>query len=183
MKNSMEERKPEKIINNLDTETVTFKPVELFKELAYKVFEQESKKILAELPFAEVHHIGSTAIPGSITKGDLDVSVRVKKEDFERAIEALKRMYEINQPENWTEGFASFKTDPDTLEIDFGAQLTVIDSEEDVFLRNKAVLQSHPLLVEKLNQIKLKYEGKLMTEYRKEKYEFFKQAEFQKQGN
>ncbi len=162
-------------------ETVTFRQVEMFTEMANKVFEEQKKEILAKLPYAEVHHIGSTTIPGSITKGDLDVNVRVEKKDFNTAIESMKQMYDINQPENWRGGFASFQTD--TLEIDFGAQLTIIDSEEDVFLRNKAVLQSHPELVEKLNQIKLKYEGKLMTAYRKEKYEFFKQIEFQKQDN
>jgi len=175
--------KPKEIIHGTGTEIVTFRPVEMFKEKADKVFEEQKKEILTELPYAEVHHIGSTTIPGSITKGDLDVNVRVEKKDFNRAIESLKQMYDINQPENWRGGFASFKTDADALEIDFGAQLTVIDSEEDVFLRNKAILQSYPELVEKLNQIKLKYEGKLMTEYRKEKYEFFKQIESQKLNN
>ena len=29
------------------------------------------------LPTAEIEHIGATAIPGALTKGDLDVMVRV----------------------------------------------------------------------------------------------------------
>lgn len=152
-------------------ETVSFYPVEQFKGLANKVFEQEKSKIIERLPYAEVHHIGSTIIDGSITKGDLDLNVRVKEEYFQKAIEVLKEMYEINQPDNWTPNFASFKSNK--LEIDFGLQLTVISSVDDVYLKNRDTLLTRPDLVEKLNGIKRKYQGKSMEEYRKEKGEFF----------
>lgn len=154
-----------------EIETVSFKPVEEVKELADKVFEEQKQVILSKLPFAEVNHIGSTVIPGSITKGDLDINVRVKKEDFHKSVEILKSMYDINQPDNWTENFASFKTNK--LEIDFGLQLTVIGSKDDVYLKIRDVLRANPNLVEELNEIKKKYQGKSMDEYRKEKGIFF----------
>ena len=41
------------------------------------------KKIIKEyLPEADVQHVGSTAIPKSLTKGDLDIQVRVSSQHF-----------------------------------------------------------------------------------------------------
>jgi GrpB-like predicted nucleotidyltransferase (UPF0157 family) len=37
------------------------------------------------LPGARVEHVGSTAVPGSLTKGDLDICVIVEGGQFERA--------------------------------------------------------------------------------------------------
>ena len=152
-------------------ETVNFQPVEKFKELADKVFEEQKQRIFEKLPFAELHHVGGTSIPNSITKGDLDINVRVEKENFNTAVEILKGMYKINQPHNWNENFASFKDD--RLEIDFGVQLTIIDSPDDIFITQREILLKNPELVKELNDLKLKYEGKSMDEYRKVKSQFF----------
>lgn len=151
---------------------LSFKPSDKIKNIADKIFAKQKKRILSVVPNAEVHHIGSTAIPGSVTKGDLDVNVRVQKKDFADAIEQLKLLYEINQPENWTEDFASFKDDIN-LEIDFGLQLTVIGSPEDDFVKLRDILIGNSKLLAQYNAMKTKYESKNMDEYRKEKAEFF----------
>jgi len=155
-----------------EQEVVTFKPSEEFVFVANKVFTEQKEKILELLPFAEVYHIGGTVIPGLITKGDLDINVRITEKDFNSAVEVLKQMYEINQLHNWTNTYASFKDDTN-LEIDFGAQLTVIDSPDDYFLEQRDMLLKNPELIKKLNLLKLKYEGKPMDEYRNEKNKFF----------
>lgn len=152
--------------------TVSFHPTEEFLEKADKAFETEKDKIQDLIPEADVQHIGSTSIPGSITKGDLDINVRVQKEDFEKAVQVLKGMYLINQPENWTESYASFKDDGSTG-IDIGVQLTVIGDKLDDFLIARDILLKHPELLEEYNALKKKYEGKDMAEYRKEKGAFF----------
>jgi len=156
-------------------ETVSFRPAIFFKEGAANVFQEQRKRLLNQLPFAEVHHVGSTAISGSITKGDLDVNVRVKRQEFSKAVKLLEAMYSINQPNNWTATFASFKDD--SVGMDFGVQLTAIGSSEDTFLVHRDILLSHPELVEQLNILKMKYEGKLMDEYRKAKSDFFAKLE------
>lgn len=153
-------------------EFVSFKPASTFKVLAEKVFEDQKKSISDRLPLAEVHHIGSTAILNSLTKGDLDVNVRVKETDFDTAMETLKQMYDINQPDNWTNTFASFK-DEKHVGMDFGVQVTVIGGPEDDFVQKRDILLGRPDLVEALNVLKMKWEGKSMDEYRKAKGEFF----------
>lgn len=151
---------------------VYFKPTEEFLEKANKVFDEQKNKLKKLLPKADIQHIGSTAIPGSVTKGDLDINIRVSEEDFNKAVEVLKKLYDINQPENWHDNFASFKDDTN-LGIDFGAQLVVIGSKYDDFTKLRDLLIKNPKLVEEYNQMKQKYQGKSMDEYRKEKADFF----------
>lgn len=61
---------------------VYFKPSEEFLEEANKVFDEQKDRLKKLLPEADIQHIGSTSIPGSVTKGDLDINVRVTKEDY-----------------------------------------------------------------------------------------------------
>lgn len=153
-------------------ETVSFKPSEEFTNTAGRVFKEQKQRILDQIPYVEVHHVGGTAIPNLITKGDLDVNVRVEKNNFNSAVEVLRQMYEINQLDNWTENYASFKDDKN-LGIDLGVQLTVIGSSDDYFLSQRDILLTNMNLVKELNDIKARYEGKSMDEYRKEKGQFF----------
>ena len=153
-------------------DNVSFKPSEEFLELAEEIFQQEKLRILELIPSAVIEHIGSTAIPGSITKGDLDINVRVTKEIFDEAVEKLKTLYQINQPENWNDNFASFKDD-NNFNLPIGVQLTIIDSEYDDFVSLRDLLISNQNLLEEYNQMKRKYEGRSMDDYRKEKSEFF----------
>ena len=151
---------------------VSFKPSSSFLDLANRVFEEQKIKIKGLLPSADIQHIGGTSIPGSITKGDLDITVRVPEKEFRHAIEVLKTLYEINQPENWSDTFASFK-DENRLGIYFGAQVVVKDSKSDDFTKLREVLLENPQLVKELNSIKTRHEGKSMDDYRKEKADFF----------
>ena len=150
---------------------VYFKPATDFTDKANKLFRKQKSIISDLIPSAEIEHIGSTAIPTSITKGDLDINIRVQKENFNPAIEILKNHYEINQPENWTENFASFKSK--IRGIDFGVQLTIIGSPTDDFVKLRDILIKNPDLIKKFNLMKQTYNGKDMEEYRKEKAKFF----------
>lgn len=138
----------------------------------YRVYKENEEKILRVLPFADIQNIGSTAIPGSVTKGDVDINVRVSSKDFETAVERLKKMYKVNQPENWTSTFASFKDD-NNFELPIGVQVTIIGSSSDDFTKLRDLLIENKQLLEEYNQMKRKYEGKDMREYRKEKAAFF----------
>jgi len=42
------------------------------------------------LPACEVEHIGATSVPGALTKGDVDVLVRVSPDRYEAAMDAVR---------------------------------------------------------------------------------------------
>ncbi|WP_053583309.1 GrpB family protein [Lysinibacillus contaminans] len=59
-------------------------------------------------PGADVQHVGSTAVPHSLTKGDLDIQVRVTPELFLKAVQTLSRFYELNDGSVKTDCFRAF---------------------------------------------------------------------------
>jgi len=151
---------------------VYFKPSSNYFAKANKVFEEQRARINKLIPYTDIQHVGSTSIPNSVTKGDLDLTIRVPRGKFKQAVEELQSIYGINQPENWSDTFASFK-DEKNLGIDFGAQLVVKNSKSDDFIKLRDILLKNSDLVEELNAIKIRYEGKSMVDYRKEKADFF----------
>jgi len=52
-------------------------------------FIKAASLIRTKLPHAEIIHIGSTAVHGCLTKGDIDILVRVKPTDFPDALAEL----------------------------------------------------------------------------------------------
>lgn len=154
-------------------EIVTFKNNDEVREEAEQLFSKEREKILRLIPDADIQHIGGTAVPGLLTKGDLDINVRVNKGDFIAAVEILRKHYEINQPEHWTDAFASFKDDTSYV-LTLGIQVTVIGSSDDHFVKHRDALRSDPALVEEFNKLKRAFDGKDMESYRKAKGEFLK---------
>jgi GrpB-like predicted nucleotidyltransferase (UPF0157 family) len=82
------------------------------------------------LPDAEIEHVGSTAILGALTKRDLDLLVRVEPGSCDDAVAGLHGLCAVDQPENWTSTFASFR-DPRSADPPVGLQLVVADSADD----------------------------------------------------
>lgn len=152
-------------------ETVHFVKTENISEKVNALFETEKAKLLELFPHADIQHIGGTSVPCTISKGDLDINVRVEQAEFDAVVERIKTIYEINQPNNWTAGFASFKDDS----RDLGIQVTAIGLLDDCFVTQRDYLREHPEKVIELNQLKERFEGKSMNEYRKEKRVFFEE--------
>lgn len=148
-----------------------FKTSSEFKQMADSLFNQEKRRLQLFVYDADIQHIGGTAVPELLTKGDLDINVRVKQEDFILTIENLKKIYAVNQPENWTNTFASFKDD-NSFELPLGVQVTVINSPQDFFVKHRDTLLNNPKLVKDFNELKNDYEGKDMDSYRTAKMEF-----------
>ncbi|MEI3604817.1 GrpB family protein [Pseudogracilibacillus sp. SE30717A] len=78
-------------------ERVNFYNQRNFKCDAEKTFISQKNLIHELIPNADVQHVGSTAIPHSLTKGDLDIQVRVSEIQFNKAVKALSAMYESNE--------------------------------------------------------------------------------------
>ena len=124
------------------------------------------------VPDADVEHVGATAVPGALTKGDVDVLVRVRETAFQTAIAILARRYAIHQPHNWTPTLASFKV-PDTVEREVGIQLVVEGSDADgFFLPFRDALINSPALLAEYNQLKQRLDGLDYEHYTEQKGEF-----------
>ena len=96
---------------------------------AYRSVEIRLRRVL---PDAEIEEMGSTAVPGLLTKGDLDVLVRVPAgATYETALGSLKEELRIHQPENWTDEFASFDAGV-VDEVPVGVQLVAAGRESDI---------------------------------------------------
>jgi len=153
---------------------VHFQPEAVFRARACFLAAEQSARIRQAIPAAAVEHVGSTSIPGALTKGDVDLLVQVDAGDFDAAVAALRGLYEINQPENWTATFASFKDDT-SFALPFGAQLAVTGSETYLFVRLRDRLAADPVSLNRYNAIKRSYEGGDMHAYRAAKGEFIEQ--------
>jgi hypothetical protein len=74
-------------------------------------------------------HIGATSLPDGLTKGDVDVNVRVPADRFDEAVRELSSRYERAQIQNWTPTYASFADGAEELLL--GIQVTVVGAADD----------------------------------------------------
>ena len=138
---------------------VSIRPAAEIRAAVEAAFGAHSARIADALPAAEIEHVGSTAIPGALTKGDLDLLVRVPAARFEAAVAALRDLYAIHQPENWTPTYASF-ADARSHDPPVGVQLTVAGSADDaLFAPFRDALIADPELLAQYNALKRSLDG------------------------
>jgi len=137
---------------------------------AQRLFETVKGALREVLPTADIRHIGSTAIPGCLTKGDLDIAVRVPVDAFPAAEAALARMYVRNDGSIRTATFSAFEDGASDPHL--GIQLAAIDGPSDFFHLFVEALLSDPELVEEYNKLKRAHAGQAMAAYRTAKDEF-----------
>lgn len=156
------------------------------RDAAERLFERVKRELRGILPAtAEVLHIGSTAVPGCLTKGDLDVVVRVARDDFDAADTALAARFTRNLGSIRTNEFAAFEDEACTPHL--GIQLTSKDGTFDGFHLFAAALRNDPALVRRYNALKLAHDGQPMDQYRAAKDAFVAEvmndASFQPRGS
>lgn len=165
-------------------ERVQFADEMQFRAAAEQLFAEQKARILNVLPSADIQHVGSTAVPGSLTKGDLDIQVRVAEADFKKAVAVLSELYQLNDGSIQTDSFRAFQQE--TLTPPLGVQLTVIGSEFDFFWKFRELMLAHPHYVVLYNQLKRYFQGNDHDAYRIAKHDFFKKLmetpEFQALG-
>ncbi len=136
-------------------------------------FRAVSQRLQAILPTAtDIQHVGATAVPSCLTKGDLDVCVRVEQDAFAACDAALERHFERNAESERSESFSAFLD----MAANIGIQLVTIGSPLDVFATFRDLLLKNPKLLARYNQLKQRYHGKSMTQYRKAKDKFIQSA-------
>jgi GrpB-like predicted nucleotidyltransferase (UPF0157 family) len=128
-------------------------------------------RIVALFPDAELHHIGATAVAGSLTKGDIDILYRVPQSEFDGVRDLLALHFITKQRVNWTADFASFG-DEATYSMPVGIQLVAKDSVSDFFLYQRDYFLAHPEATEEYNMIKVAHAGEPPERYWKAKDAF-----------
>lgn len=138
---------------------------------AERLFARVAAELSALLPAsAEVHHVGATAVPGCLTKGDLDIVVRVGPEALAEADAALAARFTRNEGSKRTDAFSSFEDATATPHL--GVQLTAKGGADDYFHLFAEALRRSPELVAAYNALKQRFDGKPMDAYRRAKSAF-----------
>jgi GrpB-like predicted nucleotidyltransferase (UPF0157 family) len=153
---------------------VFFQPELKFRAAIEERFETIRRRLRAMIPTAEIEHVGSTAVPGSLTKGDLDVQLRVTAAEYPAAKDRLCRFYDINRGGFAADDAISF--DDHTSEPHTGIHLTVIGGSADFQWRFRDALISSETLRSDYDDLKRRFQGKSMAKYREAKDRFVKRV-------
>lgn len=100
----------------------------------------------------ELEHVGGSSVPGALTRGDIDLHLRVAPAAFEAITRELKQAFAIVHPEIWSLTLATFEvyTKPPV-----GLAVTPAGSEHDLrFTRSWRLLAADPELVAEYNEMK-----------------------------
>lgn len=104
------------------------------------------------LPAHELVLTGATSVPGALTKGDVDLHLRVAPADFAATVAVLREVYAVVHPEIWQASLATFAVD---AELPAGIAVTPIGSEHDVrFHLGWERIRSNPALLAEYNALK-----------------------------
>lgn len=123
---------------------------------------------------AEIRHVGATAVEGCLTKGDLDIVVRVPATDFAAADTALAACFARNTGSMRSDTFSAFENPGSTPHL--GVQLTVLGAPTDVFHTFTELLQRDADLRARYNALKQHYDRQPMEIYRTAKSAFIRAA-------
>lgn len=151
------------------------KKYEDYSDLVNNLFTILSKELNLILPKAKIEHIGASSIPGSISKGDLDVYVGVDSSYFNLAIELIKSI-------GFYEKEGTFRSEElcmlvtDKFNYDVAIQLVANGSEFEDFLVFRNLLRDDHELVLKYNNIKTLAQSLSDDDYRKEKNKFIERV-------
>lgn len=143
---------------------------EQYQQRCTQLFNSYQKEISTLLPFAKIEHIGSSAIPNTISKGDLDIYIEVIPEQFEFAIEQLKTLNFIEKQNTLRTHELCMLESLNNDDVAF--QIVVTDSIFTFFLTFKNKLISSPKLVNEYNELKLQCSHLDPDQYRTIKSDF-----------
>ena len=154
-----------------------FNPEE-YQAFNEKLFLRYKSKIEEVLPDVRVEHIGASAIPTAISKGDLDIFVGVEAFELERVVQLLVTL-------GFQEKIDTLRT-PELCMLESSSienvaiQVVANGSEFEFFLIFRDKLRSNMSLVQQYNELKLSCEGLSQDAYRLKKSAFIDQVLVQK---
>ncbi|KQQ76627.1 GrpB family protein [Acinetobacter sp. Leaf130] len=143
---------------------------EQYQKKCAQLFNSYQKDISTLLPFVRIEHIGSSSIPNAISKGDLDIYIEVKPEQFEVAIEGLKTLNFIEKQNTLRTHELCMLESLNNDDVAF--QIVATGSKFTFFLTFRNKLTTSPALVDEYNQLKLQCSHLDHDQYRTIKSDF-----------
>lgn len=112
--------------------------------------------------------VGGSSVPGALTRGDIDLHLRVPSDEFDQIASRLKDVFDVVHPEIWAPTLATFDV---TRDPPVGLAVTPRGSEHDLrFARSWQLLAADPGLVQAYNEVK---QSAADDEYEARKSDFF----------
>jgi len=132
---------------------VTLYAPEQYRATAQVLFAETAQQIRAVLPDVQVEHMGSTAIPGALSKGDVDIAVLVPPGQLDHYLPRLLKLgFRVQDQTLRTPQLCMLKCPRE--EVDLALQVIERDSPFEFFLTFRDRLRANPDLVATYNQIK-----------------------------
>ena len=114
--------------------------------------------------------VGGSLLPLALTKGDVDLHLRVPVSAFPPVVTALSEIYEVVHPEIWQPTLATFAVQ---AALPTGMAVTPAGSEHDLrFTQSWQRLAEDPALVVAYNDLKVRHRDD-PGEYERQKSAFF----------
>ncbi|MGW4948031.1 hypothetical protein ACWEOZ_41305 [Actinoplanes sp. NPDC004185] len=147
------------------------RPGSEFIGTAREILAHERSRLADRLGEHELVLVGGSSVPAALTKGDVDLHLRVPPAGFGPAVAGLREIYAVVHPEIWQESLATFEVPGAPLPT--GVAVTPVGSEHDTrFRRGWQLLAADPALVEAYNAMKLRHRDR-PGEYEQRKSAFF----------
>jgi GrpB-like predicted nucleotidyltransferase (UPF0157 family) len=154
--------------------TMIFYKPEDYQPQAMLIFNDLKPKIETIIPHAFVEHIGSSSIPGMISKGDVDIYVEVSKEQFFLAVNSLADIGLVEKNGTLQNNELRMLVVKDYI-LDVAVQVVVKGSKYEFFKYFRDALIQNSLFRDEYNKLKIMCIDKCDEEYRKIKSVFIEE--------
>ncbi len=148
-----------------------FVPSEHVLPRANAALRRERRRLASLAPESELVLTGASSLPGALTRGDIDLHLRVPPAAWTATVAALSDAYRVVSPEIWSSTLATFAAPDDDL---VGIAATPMGSEHDMRFRAAwQRLASDPAALAAYNELKRSHAAGDVGEYLAAKGAFF----------
>ncbi len=129
---------------------------EMAAEAAAVVQVERARLAAAGVP-GELLWTGASSVPQALTRGDVDLHLRVPPDAFAAAVDVVRVLHAVRRPDLWCATLATFAVDaPLPTEL----AVTPVGSEHDVrFTRTWDLLRADPRLLAAYDAVKQRADG------------------------
>ena len=152
-----------------------FLAAEEYQPRVERLFALVASEVRAAVASARIEHIGASAVPGAISKGDLDVFLGIERQDFDHTISVLGTLgYTVKEDTLRTESLCMLETP--RYDSPVAIQIVENGSQFEMFLTFRDALRRDAALLRAYNAMKRSCEGFCEERYRAVKASFVEDA-------